>query len=58
MADTNSQARTVTAAAHTGTDVTSLILLAVLLAAGFILNLTVGNSLAMVDIKPQFIIAS
>ena len=58
MADTNSQARTVTAAAHTGTDVTSLILLAVLLAAGFILNLTVGNSLAMVGIKPQFIIAS
>ena len=58
MADTNSQARTVTAAAHTGTDVTSLILLAILLAAGFILNLTVGNSLAMISIKPQFIIAS
>lgn len=57
-ADSSTQARTVTASSHAGTDVTSLILLAVLLAAGFILNLTVGNSLAMVGIKPQFIIAS
>lgn len=57
-ADSSTQARTVTASNRTGADVTSLILLAVLLAAGFILNLTVGNSLAMVGIKPQFIIAS
>ena len=54
-----SQARTVTTAEHSGTaDVSSLVLLAVLLAAGFILNMTVGNALAIVGIKPQFIIAS
>ena len=34
------------------------VLLAVLLAAGFTLNLTVGNALAVTGIKPQFIIAS
>lgn len=39
-------------------DVKSLVLLAVLLAAGFILNLTLGNALAMTGIKPQFIIAA
>ena len=53
------QARTVTTTEHSGkADVSSLVLLAVLLAAGFILNLTVGNALAIVGIKPQFIIAS
>lgn len=39
-------------------DISSLILLAILLAAGFILNMTVGNTLAMTGIKPQFIIAA
>lgn len=40
-------------------DISSLILLAVLLAAGVILNLTAGNALAVVaGIKPQFVIAA
>ena len=54
------QARTVTAAAKQGgiLDVKSLVLLAILLAAGFILNMTLGNALAIVGIKPQFIIAA
>jgi hypothetical protein len=39
-------------------DVSSLVLLAVLLAAGTILNMTVGNALAAVGIKPQFIISA
>lgn len=53
------QARTVNTTEHSGkADVSSLVLLAVLLAAGFILNLTVGNALAIVGIKPQFIIAA
>lgn len=39
-------------------DVSSLILLAVLLAAGLILNMTVGNALATTGIKPQFIIVA
>lgn len=53
------EARTVTTDEHKGfIDVSSLVLLAVLLAAGFILNLTVGNALGIVGIKPQFIIAS
>ena len=39
-------------------DISSLILLAILLAAGFILNMTAGNALAMTGIKPQFIIAA
>lgn len=53
-------ARTVTATANsTGIiDIKSLVLLAILLAAGFILNLTLGNALAIVGIKPQFIIAA
>lgn len=41
-----------------GLDLSSLILVAVLLAAGFILNLTVGRALAITGIQPQFIIAS
>lgn len=53
-------ARTVTATANsTGIlDIKSLVLLAILLAAGFILNMTLGNALAIVGIKPQFIIAA
>lgn len=43
---------------HGVLDISSLILLAILLAAGTILNMTVGNALAMVGIKPQFIIAA
>ncbi len=60
MASNNTQARTVSAtAANKGlVDVSSLVLLAILLAAGFILNMTVGNALAMTGIKPQFIIAA
>lgn len=53
-------ARTVTATANSAgiIDIKSLVLLAILLAAGFILNLTLGNALAVVGIKPQFIIAA
>ena len=60
MATQNAQARTVTAApASKGlVNVSSLVLLATLLAAGFILNMTVGNALAVTGIKPQFIIAA
>ena len=60
MATQNAQARTVTAApASKGlVNVSSLVLLAILLAAGFILNMTVGNALAVTGIKPQFIITA
>lgn len=60
MATQNAQARTVTAApASKGlVNVSPLVLLAILLAAGFILNMTVGNALAVMGIKPQFIIAA
>ena len=53
-------ARTVTASASARglVDIASLVLLAILLAAGFILNMTVGNALAITGIKPQFIIAA
>lgn len=53
-------ARTVTATANSAgiLDIKSLVLLAILLAADFILNLTLGNALAIVGIKPQFIIAA
>lgn len=60
MSDQNN-ARTVTAETtkkNGVVDVTSLVLLAILLAAGFILNMTVGNALAIVGIKPQFIISA
>lgn len=55
------QARTVSSETRsTGgiLDITSLVLLAVLLAAGYVLNFTLGNALAMAGIKPQFIIAA
>ena len=60
MATQNAQARTVTAApASKGlVNVSSLVLLAILLAAGFILTMTVGNALAVMGIKPQFLIAA
>lgn len=60
MATQNAQARTVTAAPASKrlVNVSSLVLLAILLAAGFILNMTVGNALAVTGIKPQFIIAA
>lgn len=54
------EARTVSASAKSNglVDIKPLVLLAILLAAGFILNMTVGNALATVGIKPQFIIAA
>ena len=58
---TNAQARTISANAASNKgilDITSLVLLAILLAAGLILNMTVGNALAATGIKPQFIIAA
>ena len=57
---TPQQARTVSANASSNglLDIKSLVLLAILLAAGFILNMTLGNALAIVGIKPQFIIAA
>ena len=60
MATNTTQARTVSATASSKglVDISSLVLLAILLAAGFILNMTVGNALAMTGIKPQFIIAA
>ena len=57
----NTQARTISANAASNKgilDITSLVLLAILLATGFILNMTVGNALAATGIKPQFIIAA
>ena len=60
MRSNDTAARTVTApTSHASTTgISSLILLAVLLAAGLILNMTLGNALAMTGIKPQFIIAA
>lgn len=52
------QARTVTADTSKSNGLTNYLLLALLLAAGFILNFTVGNALAVTGIKPQFIIAA
>lgn len=39
-------------------DVASLVLLAILFAAGFVLNMTVGKALAITGIQPEFIIAA
>ena len=55
---TAAQPRTVQTADRGKLDVRALVLLAILLAAGFILNMTVGNALAVTGIKPQFIIAA
>ncbi|MGN0076508.1 MAG: hypothetical protein ACI38Z_06005 [Parafannyhessea sp.] len=55
------QARTVNVADHGKLDVRSLVLLAVLLAAGFILNFTVGKAISSLTagiISPEFIISA
>ena len=54
-------ARTVAAADHGKLDIQALVLLAVLLAAGFILNFTVGKAISGVSgglISPEFIISA
>lgn len=55
------KARAVTPAKSTGLDIKSLVLLAVLLAAGFILNFTAGKAISAVSggaISPEFIISA
>ena len=55
------QARTVTSKDHGKLDVRALVLLAVLLAAGFILNFTVGKAISSISggmISPEFIISA
>ncbi len=54
-------ARTVAAADHGKLDIQALVLLAVLLAAGFILNFTVGKAISSISgglISPEFIISA
>ncbi|HJF44568.1 hypothetical protein [Thermophilibacter provencensis] len=54
-------ARTVAAADHGKLDIQALVLLAVLLAAGFILNFTVGKAISGISgglISPEFIISA
>ncbi len=54
-------ARTVTSTDHDKLDVQALVLLAVLLAAGFILNFTVGNAVSTMTggfIQPEFTISA
>ncbi|WP_075278842.1 hypothetical protein [Thermophilibacter provencensis] len=54
-------ARTVAAADHGRLDIQALVLLAVLLAAGFILNFTVGKAISGISgglISPEFIISA
>ena len=58
MSSTTARSISIEASSHGLIDIASLILLAILLAAGFILNMTAGNALAMTGIKPQFIIAA
>ncbi len=56
-----SQARTVTTADHGKLDIRALVLLAILLAAGFILNFTVGRAISGISggmISPEFIISA
>lgn len=60
-ATTNQQARTVTSEDHGKLDIRALVLLAVLLAAGFILNFTVGKAISSISggmISPEFIISA
>ncbi len=55
------KARTITSVKSTGLDIKSLVLLAVLLAAGFILNFTAGKAISAVSggaISPEFIISA
>jgi hypothetical protein len=57
--DKKDQVRSVKVSEETGKlGVTQLVLVAILLAAGFILNMTLGNALAITGIKPQFLIAA
>ena len=61
MSENIQQARTVTSADHGKLDVRALVLLAVLLAAGFILNFTVGKAISGATgglISPEFIISA
>ena len=61
MAAKTQQARTITTEDHGKLDVRALVLLAVLLAAGFILNFTVGKAISSVSggmISPEFIISA
>lgn len=61
MPENNQQARTVTTIDRGKLDVRALVLLAVLLAAGFILNFTVGNAVSAMTggmIQPEFIISA
>ena len=56
-----SQPRTVAAVDHGKLDVRALVLLAILLAAGFILNFTVGKAISSISggmISPEFIISA
>lgn len=58
MSDNNARTVSSEATSRGLLDISSLVLLAVLLAAALILNMTLGNALAMTGIKPQFIIAA
>ena len=56
-----SQPRTIAAVDHGKLDVRALVLLAILLAAGFILNFTVGKAISSISggmISPEFIISA
>ena len=60
-AQSAAQARTVTSADHGTLDVKALVLLAILLAAGFILNMFVGKAIGGLTgnmIQPEFIISA
>ena len=59
--NTSAQARTVQTVARGKLDIKALVLLAVLLAAGFILNFTVGKAISTISagtIAPEFIISA
>ena len=56
--DQKPRTRAVAASSRGALDISAIVLLSVLLAAGFILNFTLGNALAITGIKPQFIIAA
>ena len=61
MSQNNTQARTVSTVDHGKLDIKALVLLAVLLAAGFILNFTVGKAISGLTggaISPEFIISA
>ena len=61
MPNAAAQPRTVSTTDHGALDVRALVLLAVLLAAGFILNFTVGKAISSISggvISPEFIISA